>query len=126
MATQKPRCPAGLKAGGRRVWDDLTSRYGFDAHEIAVLTEIVRTVDLLDALDAVVRREGPLVTDAKGCRAHPAVVEARQARLTLAKLISALALPEDVDTGPALMLTASDLARRAARARWSKRGAARA
>ena len=47
-------------------------------------------VDLLDNLDAIVRRDGPL--GAKG-KAHPAVVESRMQRIALARLTAALRLP---------------------------------
>ncbi len=61
-----------------------------------MLREAARTVDQLDALDDVVRRDGVMLVD----RVHPAVVEARQLRLTLARLIASLRLPDEVDERP--------------------------
>jgi hypothetical protein len=89
------RAPAGLRAPGRRLWASIVDRYELDEHERALLVEAVRTVDLLDRLDTEVRRDGPTIDTPQGLRAHPAAVEARQQRIALARLISALRLPED-------------------------------
>jgi hypothetical protein len=89
------RAPAGLAVPGRRLWASVVDRYELDEHERALLVEAVRTVDLLDRLDREVRRDGPTIDTPQGLRAHPAAVEARQQRITLARLISALRLPED-------------------------------
>ncbi|MBA3800221.1 MAG: terminase [Geodermatophilaceae bacterium] len=94
--TTKPKPPPGTGAGGRRLWRSVADAYELDEHERAVLVECVRTVDLLDALDAAIRRDGPL-TDAG--RAHPAAAEARQQRIVLARLLAALRLPTDDETG---------------------------
>jgi hypothetical protein len=67
-----------------------------DAHELVLLREAVRTVDMLDELDAVVRRDGPVVDGQRGKRAHPALVEARQLKFALARLFAALRLPDGV------------------------------
>ncbi len=75
------------------MWDSVVSVFDLDEHELAVLTEAVRTVDLLAELDVAVRRDGPLLDGAQGTRAHPAAVEARQQRITLARLLAALRLP---------------------------------
>ncbi len=50
-------------------------------------------MDLLEHLDAEVRRDGAMVDSAQGRRAHPALVEARQQRIALARLLAALRLP---------------------------------
>ncbi|HWC35820.1 MAG TPA: hypothetical protein VG650_13465 [Mycobacteriales bacterium] len=67
--------------------------FELDEHEMALLLEAVRTVDLLDVLEAAVRQDGPLIDSSQGLRAHPAVVEARQQRIALARLLAALRLP---------------------------------
>jgi hypothetical protein len=85
--------PPGTKAAGRRLWDDLLADYELDEHELALLREAVRTVDLLDALARIVADEGPMVDTPAGPRVHPAAVEARQQRLTLARLLASLRLP---------------------------------
>lgn len=85
--------PASAGAAGRRLWASVLEAYELDEHERALLVEAVRTVDLLADLDSAVRRDGALVDSAQGTRAHPAAVEARQQRVTLARLLAALRLP---------------------------------
>ena len=67
--------------------------YELEEHETALLVEAVRSVDLLDLLDARVRDEGPIVASPQGPKANPAAVEARQQRIALARLLAALRLP---------------------------------
>ena len=88
-----PAAPAGVGAAARRLWRQVLERYDLDEHERALLAETVRTVDTLERLDVVVRREGVTLEDGKP---HPAIVEQRQMRITLARLVTALRLPEDV------------------------------
>ena len=89
----KPRMPTGLQAAGKRLWSSVIDEYDLEEHEVALLTEAVRSVDLLTRLDAAVRRDGPLVDSPQGAKAHPAAVEARQQRIALARLLAALRLP---------------------------------
>lgn len=93
MNAETPRAPVGVRAPGRRLWVSVVDVYVLEEFELALLREAVRTVDLLDRLDARVRDEGPLVSSPQGDRAHPAAVEARQQRIALARLLAALRLP---------------------------------
>jgi hypothetical protein len=98
MTTQgRSRVPAGLKAAGRRLWEEVTARFELEEHEARLLVEAARTVDVLELLDAAVRRDGPLVEGPQGERAHPGAVEARQQRIALARLLAALRLPDETD-----------------------------
>lgn len=94
MSTETPTPPTGTKAAGKRLWLSILDSYELDEHEMAVLVEAVRTVDQLDALDVMVRREGVVVDTPQGPRAHPALVEARQQRIVLARLLTGLRLPQ--------------------------------
>ena len=88
----KPRIsapPKGSKASGSALWRDVLGKYDLEEHELALLREACRTVDDLDTLAAVVAAEGMTV----GAKVHPAVVEARQLRIALARLLGALRLP---------------------------------
>ena len=87
-----PRTPSGLKTAGRRLWREITSALDLDEHERALLIEAARTVDALAALAAIVDREGVMPAG----KAHPALVESRQQRIALARLIASLRLPEDL------------------------------
>jgi hypothetical protein len=87
-----PAAPAGTGAGGRRLWRDVTGRFDLSEHELALLREAARTVDQLDDLAAVLRRDGVTLDDG---RVHPALVESRQLRITLARVLAAMRLPDD-------------------------------
>lgn len=91
-----PTAPPGTKAAGRRLWHEVLGRFELDQHEQALLREAVRVVDLLDVLSGIVIAEGPLVDG----RVHAAVVEQRQQRIVLARLIASLRLPDDADERP--------------------------
>lgn len=89
------KTPSGLKAGGRKLWRSVTDDYELGEHELSILLEASRTVDALDALEKIVRDEGVTNVSPQGVRAHPALVEARQQRVTLAKLVASLRIPLD-------------------------------
>lgn len=89
MASKVPAPATGTGPSGRALWADILGKYELDQHELALLREAVRTVDDLDALAAVVAAEGMTV----GNRVHPALVESRQLRIALARLLGALRLP---------------------------------
>jgi hypothetical protein len=86
-----PRPPRGLKAGGRKLWLSVVEEYELEEHESALLLEMCRARDRLDALAAVIRAEG-VIEEGLG-RAHPAAVEARQLAITFSRLSAALRLP---------------------------------
>ena len=93
-----PRPPSGTAAAGARLWRSVMAVYDLEEHEIALLREMVRTVDLLNELHAAAAE-----TKLDGLRVHPAIVEARQQRIALARLGAALRLPageeDDVQQG---------------------------
>lgn len=66
-------------------------RYELQDHEVVLLDEIARTMDDLDALAAHVESAGHTIAG----RVNPSLVEARQMRIALARLVAALRLPED-------------------------------
>jgi hypothetical protein len=98
MPDEKPKIPAvpkGTGPSGRRLWRAVLSEYELDEHELALLREAVRTVDTLDRLAEIVKRAGDIVVIGdKGPKVHPALVEARQLKIALARLLAALRLPE--------------------------------
>jgi hypothetical protein len=89
----KPKPPAGTGKAGAKLWRAVLTEYDLEEHELLLLREATRTVDTLDLLEARVARDGPLLGSSQGERAHPALVEARQQRITLARLLAALRLP---------------------------------
>jgi hypothetical protein len=94
MSGSRPPAPRGTKASGKRLWTSILAEYELEEHELALLREMVRTVDQLDDLAAIVAKDG-LMAPGPGLaeRVHPAVVEARQLRIALARLAAALRLP---------------------------------
>lgn len=95
MAANPPPAPSGLKASGRRLWKASVDVFDFDEHELALLREACRTLDSLDALQAAVDQDGVVVESPQGVKAHPALVEVRQQRITYARLIAQLGIPAD-------------------------------
>ncbi len=89
-----PKPPSGTRASGRRLWASIVTVFELEEHELALLREAVRTVDTLDRLDAVVRADGGMIDTPTGVKVHPGLVEARQLRIALARLLAALRLPD--------------------------------
>jgi hypothetical protein len=73
----------------------MVDKFELNDHELLVLREACRTVDLLDTLQAAIDEDGPLQRWGEGSKAHPAAVEVRQHRVTLARLLGVLAIPVD-------------------------------
>ncbi|WP_433187748.1 hypothetical protein [Actinoallomurus sp. CA-150999] len=89
-----PKAPNGAGTAGKRLWRAVLEAYELDEHELSLLRQAVRSADLCDELQAVVDEEGPMVTTRLGeVKAHPAIVELRNQRITLARLIVALRVP---------------------------------
>ena len=96
----RPGVPKGAGAAGRRLWKALQDEYEFEEHELVLLREAVRLTDTLTDLQAVIDEEGAVITDTRGERkTHPAVVEARQSRIALARVLAVLRLPSGEDGG---------------------------
>jgi len=94
--SSRPRTPSGLSAGGRSLWKEVTDDWELDQQGLRLLTDAVQTASAIDRLEALVRKDGDVITTPQGPRAHPALVEARQQRIVLARLLSALRVPESV------------------------------
>lgn len=93
MTRNVPRPPDGLKASGRALWRSLVADFDLDDHEMSVLLEACRTKDSISELQIVLDQEGVIVETPQGKRAHPALVELRQQRITLMRLLGGLRLP---------------------------------
>jgi hypothetical protein len=77
--------PRGSQPAGKRPWKSVTSEFELSVREEFLLLEAGRTADILDCLAA------------SGAKAD--LVELRQQRSALVKLLTALGLPED-DAAP--------------------------
>ena len=90
-----PSPPKGSKTAGKRLWRAVVAQYDLEEHELALLREASRLVDLLVDLHDAVEKDGPVITTQSGDRrVHPAAVEARQCRIALARVLAVLRLPE--------------------------------
>ncbi len=97
-----PRPPQGAGPSGRRVWRAVLGEFELDEHERALVTALVRQVDRLDALEALITAEGLTVTGHGTVKMHPAVIEARQSAIAIARISAALRLPAgEQDEAPA-------------------------
>jgi hypothetical protein len=93
-----PLPPSGCSETAVGQWWAVVEAFELEDHEVALLREVCRTITVLDALDEVVTDEGLMTRDGKGTpKVHPAVVESRQLRITLARLFAALRLPEGAE-----------------------------
>jgi len=88
-----PRPPKGAGPSGRRIWRAVLAEFELDEHERALVTALVRQVDRLDALEALIAAEGLMVSGHGTCKVHPAVIEARQSAIAVARISAALRLP---------------------------------
>jgi hypothetical protein len=94
-----PKAPVGAGAAGRRLWRAVLCEFELVEHELALLRQAVHVADLCAALQATVEREGLV----RAGRPHPAMVELRQQRILLARLVVALRVPlgeQEDESGP--------------------------
>lgn len=89
-----PAAPQGLRTAGKRLWRSVVNEFDLTEQELTLLRQAARSADLCDRLQEVVDGEGVMVTAPDGGpKAHPALVELRQQRVTLARLLVALRVP---------------------------------
>ncbi len=91
----RPAAPRGAGAAGRRLWRAVLAEFELAEHELTLLRQAVHVADLCEDLQQRVDEEGPVLGD----RAHPALVELRQQRILLARLIVALRVPLGEEEG---------------------------
>lgn len=123
----RPTPPRGLQAAGKSLWQamwsELPDALEFDGREQTLLLAACRQADAVAALERAIQRDGAMVPGSRGQqRLHPAIVEARQGRLALDRLLGGLQIP-DGDERP--MSSAQHRAAQAARARWESARALR-
>lgn len=93
--------PDNAGSAGVALWDSITGAFDLEPHELSVLAQVIKVADRIAALDAVVDEQGVVCDDPKrGSVAHPALVESRQQRVTLARMLTALRLPDTDDKRP--------------------------
>lgn len=122
-----PRAPSGLGKAGKRLWKAITGIDGLELRpdEIEVLEQACALRDQIERLQQAADTGPVEVTGSRGqVVIAPAIQELRHSRAELARLLRQLAIPDPEDEGDEEGewdgLTASQRARKAARARWGR------
>jgi hypothetical protein len=89
MPSSSSTAPEDLGPAGSRLFESIVADYALAEHELALLCEASRTADACAELARIVEHEGYLVDG----KVHPAVAEARQQRILLARLLTSLRVP---------------------------------
>jgi hypothetical protein len=122
MSASVRRAPSGLGKGGKALWRAVNAEFGLAPHESAILVQVCRCVDRLDAIEAELSGATLTVEGSTGQpKAHPLLAEWRAQARVLESLSRALSIPlpgEDVGR------RRTPSAREAAVARWSHGGVA--
>lgn len=117
------KAPSWLKKRGRALWESVLADWDYDEHEMQLIQEACRVLDTIDELTAAVDHDGVMIEGSTGQMVlHPAIGERRQQQITLSRLLSLLQLGNDDEISLERETTLK--ARRAAEARWGKRGKA--
>lgn len=110
--------PTKLSTKSRRLWNSVTETYELRADELRILEDACREIDLIERLEAELVEGDLIVLGSQGQPvANPLVVEIRQHRGQLQRLLGSLKLPDE--DGRAAESRSSS-ARTAANARWRR------
>lgn len=112
--------PSNLGPRGRALWksvcEGLPDTWELDERETAILALAARQSDDLARLESAIKKHGTMVKGSAGQSVlNPAIAEARQARMSIGRLLGQLALPDE-ESEP--RTEASKRARDAANVRW--------
>lgn len=114
--------PKGFGPSGRALWKRIVKgvppELELDERELEALRLAARQADDLAALEKVIAKEGVTSTGSAGQRiVHPAVTEARQARLAIGRLLNEVRFP---DPEGVLLNGTGRHAQSAANTRWGR------
>lgn len=86
-----------VETAGNQFYAVMTEQLDFSQSELVQLSQICRTIDVIEELDADIERNGVM----RANKPNPAVIERRQQAIALMRMINALNLPtEDADSEP--------------------------
>jgi hypothetical protein len=95
------RAPKELNDTGKKLWNRVLRDFELADHEELVLLQACRIADNLDRLQLEMTGTSLVIDSSQGSRIHPALVEARQQSLALAKVMASLRIPfGDEDAQP--------------------------
>jgi DNA-binding transcriptional LysR family regulator len=124
LSNDVPRPPAGLRAPGRQLWNEVTGRYVLTAGGLEILRQLVQAVDEADMIKREQRKQPVIVAGHAGQpRPNPLNKMLDDKRELIRKLICDLDLPDIDDEAVSYEHTvgvtaASKRAQKAAMARW--------
>lgn len=111
--------PGGLSDAALTFWESVTAEFDFAPHELRLLLDVCKTIEVIDRLSVELDRSEIVVTGSTGQPVvHPLVPEIRQHRAALSSLMLKLKLPvedEDPDSPGAQSAAARSLANK----RWN-------
>ena len=89
----------------------------WDHRELEIIDHAGALADTIEALEAILRRDGLVVEGSTGqLRLHPAVAELRASRVAMLRMLDALKLPQDSGI---VRSARNERKARNARARWA-------
>src|SRR5215211_5032764 len=86
------------KSLGEQLAEQVRGRFDLEPHEEVLLSQACATLDIVEGLERALERDGLLQRTPTGTRASAAVVELRQQRQLLGRLLASLRVP-DTDEG---------------------------
>lgn len=131
----EPQEPAGLHPRAAELWRDALATYvDWTPTDLELLGQLCATVTRLESLEAALEGADLLARGSHGgVIAHPLLAEARMTRNTVLSILRALNLPqleeeddeddEVSEDGIIIPMSRSEVARKAANARWGGRNA---
>lgn len=98
MPDEVPSAPPGLRPAGAALWTSVVDEFELAPHELLLLTEVCRTVDAVEALQARLDAADVLDVSPHGVRVNPCLPELRAQRLALGRLLAQLQLPVGLES----------------------------
>jgi len=89
--------PEGITGAGLELWNRLHDALEFTMTESQIAVELCRTVSLCGLLAKELDALGPVIDGQRGIKVNPIAAELRQQRLTAARLVACLSIPQHPD-----------------------------
>lgn len=87
-----PRPPKGLSPASRRFWRSVVNQWEMQSHNLMLMEQACRTLDVIADAEAAIARDGEYVEGRFGPKAHPASVVRDRNRVLIARLVRELGL----------------------------------
>jgi len=101
MTARKPKQSPGQRLRAEIVAEMAESQVIPDSKESALLDAVQTMVDRMAELDAIVTRDGPILTSVTGTqRVHPGLVEFRQMAGTLPRMLAGVVIGDSSSGSP--------------------------